>query len=426
MFDTDRQLIDSAEFRGLVKRGLKAGSTELAGFSVIVPRGRLLKALGDPAKREVGYVISDDSIDRAGDQIVQAGWNVDEWKQNPVVLLQHDSFSGLPIAKGVSIAIEPHRTLSVAAFADAATYDLADTVYKLVVGGFMGAASVGFAPDEWTMLEDNGIRFEQQTLLEYSVVSLPCNANALMSASAKGISTAPLKAWAEEMLEDVKSAKGSVARRWRSELAVLRTVVDPTKGVSVPVRRPNRKDAPPGSDLAAVAVSMDELLRNVGVLCTTAADAVAALRTPGLPGADPDAVPLTTIAQAATDAAKVLVNVAALAVAAGGTPAKAIGVSAAHRPALIRARAALRSLQHVKSGRVLSAQNEAALRRAIAELDAVLAQLDAAPADDKNVLVLDDEDVLGDITEKELSDIIVKILVDQITESEMLLTGKVR
>src|SRR5262249_20305470 len=152
--------------------------------------------------------------DRAGDQIVQEGWILDPWRANPIVALNHDTYSGLPIAKGISVTVEGHRTTSIAQFAEASVYDLADTVFKLVVNGFMGACSVGFLPEEFTML-DTGLRFERSTLLEWSCVSVPCNENALMQARAKGINTAPLVVWAERTLEGLRSVRGGAAERLR-------------------------------------------------------------------------------------------------------------------------------------------------------------------------------------------------------------------
>jgi hypothetical protein len=82
----------------------------------------------------------------------------------------------------------------------------ADSIYRMVKGGFIKAVSVGFIPLEWKFVSDNkrpyGIDFLKQTLLEISVCPVPCNPNALAEAKSAGIDTAPLREWASRLLDD--------------------------------------------------------------------------------------------------------------------------------------------------------------------------------------------------------------------------------
>ena len=70
----------------------------------------------------------------------------------------------------------------------------------------MKAVSVGFNPLEWNFVQSKerpfGIDFIKQELLEISPCPVPCNANALIEARAKGIDTAPLVQWAERILDE--------------------------------------------------------------------------------------------------------------------------------------------------------------------------------------------------------------------------------
>jgi phage head maturation protease len=62
-------------------------------------------------------------------------------------------------------------------------------VYRLARGGFLAATSVGFRPLKWEYTTDKergaddwfpGIDFEEQELVEFSIVTVPANPEALM------------------------------------------------------------------------------------------------------------------------------------------------------------------------------------------------------------------------------------------------------
>jgi len=67
----------------------------------------------------------------------------------------------------------------------------------------LNATSVGFKPKEWVFNEDRkGVDFKTQELLEFSVVPVPSNPEALIEARSAGIDLGPYKEWAEQVLED--------------------------------------------------------------------------------------------------------------------------------------------------------------------------------------------------------------------------------
>jgi phage head maturation protease len=143
--------------------------------------------------RRVRYVASDESVDRYGDIIRASGWQLDNFRKNPVLLAQHNT-NTLPIGKVDPVGIEGTRLIAHAEFAPEGTSTLADAVWALVDKGYMNAASVGFMP----LADPNPIRgepdpktgyqpitgweFIAQELLELSVVSVPANPNALQLA----------------------------------------------------------------------------------------------------------------------------------------------------------------------------------------------------------------------------------------------------
>lgn len=192
-----RKLLTADEFRAAAKNGGR-------------PDGIVLRlAAGEPADvagkpRTKRFVFSDGSVDRVGDTVDPAGWELDNFTRNSVALWAHDSFSP-PIGRAANVGIAGAKLVGDIEFAPPETYAFADTIYRLVDGGYIKAVSVGFMPIEWSFANDKdrpwGIDYKRQDLYEISVCPVPCNANALIEARSKGIDTRPLKEWAERLLD---------------------------------------------------------------------------------------------------------------------------------------------------------------------------------------------------------------------------------
>jgi HK97 family phage prohead protease len=162
------------------------------------------RALGD-GSRAVRFCFSDGSVDRMKDTIDPAGWETHEFMRNPVALWAHDS-SAPPIGRAGNLMVEDARLMGDITFIPPETYDFADLIYRLVVGKWLNAVSVGFLPIDYKFADDEdgrewGIDFQRQSLLEISVCPVPANSNALAEARRKGVDTRPLVTWAERMLD---------------------------------------------------------------------------------------------------------------------------------------------------------------------------------------------------------------------------------
>lgn len=160
----------------------------------------------DEERRQIKFVISTKAVDRMGDTVDPDGWDLSQYKKNPTVLFAHDSRS-LPIAKATDIRVEDGVLKSTAEFATRDMNEFADSVYKMYLGGFMRAVSVGFRPTDFKFAEDDddrpyGIDFKKQELLEFSAVPIPANPEALIDAKSAGIDLLPLKGWAEKILDE--------------------------------------------------------------------------------------------------------------------------------------------------------------------------------------------------------------------------------
>jgi hypothetical protein len=160
------------------------------------------------------FTISTPHVDRDGDIIDQTGWDLDEYKKNPVVLWAHDS-SAPPIARANSTYLSPVANkstgedqihlMSVAEFPSRDLYPFANMVGRLYKNGFLHGASVGFLPVEYEMSKEREgfapVDFKKQKLLEWSAVPVPSNPEGLVQARSAGIDLAPMVTWAEKILD---------------------------------------------------------------------------------------------------------------------------------------------------------------------------------------------------------------------------------
>ena len=154
-------------------------------------RGSDIIAQNDKS-RQISYLVSDETPDRVGDIIKVAGWDLSQYKSNPVILWAHDGSSVPPIGKASNVRRRyngsPRLTADVE-FAPKEAYEFADTIYQLASRGFIKATSVGFLPKETMEVDEKqrakmklgkyGQVFSKAELMEISVVSVPANPAAL-------------------------------------------------------------------------------------------------------------------------------------------------------------------------------------------------------------------------------------------------------
>lgn len=182
-----------------------------------------VKGIGN---REISFVISTDTIDRGGDTVSVEGWDFERFLRNPVVLWAHDA-SSPPIARALDVRVEGGALKATAKFrtpvnAKDAPGHFADSIYHMLKDGFLSAVSVGFVPKKWSFAEGEGrkfgIDFEEQELLEFSVVPVPANPDALIEARNAGF-CAHLDAWARKIL-NIKQDDAVIDRSRLQQLQV--------------------------------------------------------------------------------------------------------------------------------------------------------------------------------------------------------------
>lgn len=186
--------------------------------------------------RLISYVLSDTSVGRDNHVIAANAWDLKNFLRNPVMPWAHDT-SQPPIAKWVDIGSRGSQLIGTAEYADAETYPFADTIFRLVKGGFLSAVSTGWIPREWKFSSDKsrpgGVDFSRVELLECSQVPVPALPTALVTARAQGIDTGPIYEWAERMLDT-----SDLAVLPRTELEQLRNEAKMPKAARAKVEAP--------------------------------------------------------------------------------------------------------------------------------------------------------------------------------------------
>lgn len=136
------------------------------------------------------FVLSDDTLDRYGDTIDAAGWDLKNFKKNPIALWGHDSRS--VIGTWENVRIEGKRLIGTLKFAAKGTSARIDELISLVEQGILRAVSVGFRPKKQEPIDKDkpyaGVRYLEQELLETSLVSVPANPAAVALAKSLNIS----------------------------------------------------------------------------------------------------------------------------------------------------------------------------------------------------------------------------------------------
>ena len=140
------------------------------------------------------FVLSDETPDRMGDIVLSKGWELDNFKKNPIALFGHRS--DFPIGRWRDLRVENNSLRGHLELAPPGTSDRIDEIRKLVEAGILRAVSVGFRPIETKPrpeTKDNyGLFFVRNELVETSLVSVPANPNALAVAKSLQISPATL------------------------------------------------------------------------------------------------------------------------------------------------------------------------------------------------------------------------------------------
>jgi HK97 family phage prohead protease len=191
-------------------------------------------------ERQYEFTASTADMDRDGEVIDVSGWDLKNFKKNPVIMFAHD-YRTLPIGRATKIGVRDGKLVNNVEFPPEGTYEFADIVERLVGAGFLKTESVGFMPKkwedgDWTEEDGKGSKprrtYTKQELLEISIVPVPSNPNALMNAVKEGVITQkqfksitepedenpePAKTSQEQIVDEIDYLKSLIEKEGLSE-----------------------------------------------------------------------------------------------------------------------------------------------------------------------------------------------------------------
>jgi len=127
----------------------------------------------ETTSKKYKMVVSKEVEDRSGEVVLLSGVDLKNYKKNPVVLVDHDYRIEKIVGRTTKIKVEEKELVAEFSFVNTELGRLAEELYEQ---GFLRASSIGFIPKERS--EDRRTIVKSE-LLEWSLVAVPCNAEAL-------------------------------------------------------------------------------------------------------------------------------------------------------------------------------------------------------------------------------------------------------
>ena len=180
---------------------------------------------------EITGIASTQAQDRDGEVILQSGWDLNNYMQNPVLMLMHN-YQEFPVGKVTEIGVKDGKLQFTAIFSNAT--EKAKEAYALVKEGVLSAFSVGFIPRNY-----DGNTITEAELLEISLVPVPANPQAVVLA----------KQFQE---------KNEIAR-----YIVKNFLVEDVKEAEPVVEAPKKEEAPEG--MIAHVITQEDIDANPGI-----------------------------------------------------------------------------------------------------------------------------------------------------------------
>ena len=135
------------------------------------------------------FIGSDNTIDRYNEVIDQKGWELENFRSNPVIPDCHD-YSSIAKILGRALTVDVIEGKLVNRVEFCVDNPMGLLAYRMAKGGFIKSQSVGFIPMEWTngMGKDQPDRtYSKCELLEISLVVVPANPGATIGNQIKSV-----------------------------------------------------------------------------------------------------------------------------------------------------------------------------------------------------------------------------------------------
>lgn len=220
------------------------------------------KKVASEQTKGLNFILSDATPDRYDDIILTSGWELENFKRNPIALFSHAG--SFPIGTWKDVRVEDNALRGTLTLAPKGSSARIDEIRALVDADVLKAVSVGFTPlaSEQRKGDTFGRLYTRQDLVECSLCSVPANPNALQISKRLNISDAtrdlvfagrderpvaprpadgPLTALTRDFLEVLERTRAQdreeisaafadwaqgLRKEWRQELANLRKDIE--------------------------------------------------------------------------------------------------------------------------------------------------------------------------------------------------------
>ena len=189
-----------------------------------------LKDLGDGA---FTATVTTSDVDRMGESIDTQGINTDTYVQTGGPVLYGHDYQGLPIGKTTKLAQFKNKLVATFQLATK-EYPFAQTVADMIKGGYLNAVSIGGVVKQWN---ETYTVIEAMEMVEFSVVPVPANPNAIITArsfekatgkSAEQVATEFHEFVEKSMSEKLKSLDNDELLRHIDTLKALLAILEAT------------------------------------------------------------------------------------------------------------------------------------------------------------------------------------------------------
>ena len=140
-------------------------------------------ALGE---RSIQAICSTGNVDQMGEIVEQQGADLSVYKNNPIVLFSHNPEH--PVGTASNVRVERGMLLADIEFAAEGVSAKADEICGLVKAGILKSISIGFDPTDMEPINPSRPRgpqrYKKWTLCEISIVAIPANTDAEVTAKA--------------------------------------------------------------------------------------------------------------------------------------------------------------------------------------------------------------------------------------------------
>ena len=179
----------------------------------------------DESTRQVKHIISTAALDRSNRIVDVSGWKLANYRSNPVVLADHDYSIDKIIGKARETKIEQGLVPALVSTTEFDSEGLGNVAFRLVQAGLANSWSVGWmglkshelgtgeecpecqSAEVQKLMKSKkyfyGTHYTAQDLLEYSLVAIPSNPEAVMGLRTAGlVATDEADAWIKALSHD--------------------------------------------------------------------------------------------------------------------------------------------------------------------------------------------------------------------------------